>query len=81
MKHFQQNVMLSPFCIPEVVKSAWKILKIAWQIIILWPKIILTRAFSIVKMLAREVTIIQENKSYFFFILNAANQHYMVKYD
>ena len=75
-KNFQQNVMLAAFCIPEGVKRTTKILKMAWRIIILRSKIISTRSFSIVKMLAREVNIFPEkSKISNFFILNAVNQH------
>ena len=56
---------MSPFCIPKVLKSATKILKIGSQIKILCKKIFLNRAVSIVKLPAREVTIFPEKKSKF----------------
>ena len=50
----ERNITMSPFGIPKVLKGATKILKIVIQIKILCQKIIMNRAFSIVKMSARE---------------------------
>ena len=50
---------ITPFCVPKVVKSATKISKIGSFIKSVTPKSsILNRVFSIVKMSAREVTIL-----------------------
>ena len=62
LKHPLTKLIMSSFYIPKVLNSATKILEIGSQIKILRPKIFLTRAFSIVKMLPREVTIFPENK-------------------
>ena len=58
-KHPLTNETLSSFFIPKVLISAAKILKSGSQI-----KITLTMACSIVKMVAREVTIFPD---FFFF--------------
>ena len=61
-KHPLTNLILSSFYIPKVLRSAAKIPEICSQIKIQRPKIIWIRAFSIVKMLPREVTIFLEKK-------------------
>ena len=58
----RKTVLLSSFCSPEVVKMATKTLKIGLQIKLLLSKMILTTNFSIVKMLARDVTIFSGEK-------------------
>ena len=60
LKHPFKNKTLSSFFFPKVLKRAAKVLKIGSQIKHLRPKMILTRTFCIVKMLAREVTIFPE---------------------
>ena len=54
LKHPITNLILSSFYIPKVLKSAAQIMVIGSQIMF-W-----TRAFSIVKMLPREVTVFPE---------------------
>ena len=56
MKDLKKNFTMLSFCIIKIVKCATNILKIGLQIKILCQKIILNRAFSIVKMSARAVT-------------------------
>ena len=58
---------MSPFCIPKVLKSATKILKIGSQIKILCKKIFLNRVFSIVKLPVREITILPEKSKLIIF--------------
>ena len=60
LKHPLTNLILAAFYIPKVLKSAAKIMEIGSKIKIQRPKIIWTWAFSIVKMLPREVTIFPE---------------------
>ena len=63
LNHPLTNLILSSFYIPKVLKSAAKIMEIGSQIKNSRPKIISNRAFSIVKLLPREVTIFpQKNK-------------------
>ena len=60
LKHPIRNLILLSFNIPKVLKSAAKIIEIGSQIKIKHPKIIWTRAFYIVKIVPREVTIFPE---------------------
>ena len=55
---------MSPFCIRNVVQNATKFLKFGSLIKKICPKIILNRAFSIVKMPVREVTIFPERSQF-----------------
>ena len=76
-KHPITNLMLSSLYIPQVLKSVAKIMEISSQLKIERPKIIWTRAFSIVKMLPREVTVTiipEKKKNFKFFVINTTNQ-------
>ena len=60
LKDLKKNITMSPFCIPKVLKSATKFLKIGLTKIDFMPDNNFYRAFSSVKMSAREVTIFPE---------------------